>query len=227
MAHILTNNWLSSTVVAESISVEEYERQGKFILLLHNILTPEEAQGLIAWTDEHSYEPALINIGNGRQVKMDNVRNNDRCIIDNVEFADTLWSRVEQCVDRSSSLYNANWSRTPKKAVGFNERLRFLRYDPGTYFAPHYDGTYVRGNELGRERAGKESYVSALLYLNEGYEGGATRFLNPLNNGEGKEVRISPGSLLLFQHDCFHEGALLQAGRKYVMRTDVMYSNSL
>ena len=27
---------------------------------------------------------------------------------------------------------------------GINERLRFLKYDPGEFFASHYDGHYMR-----------------------------------------------------------------------------------
>ena len=31
-----------------------------------------------------------------------------------------------------------------RRLAGLNERLRFLRYDPGEYFAPHMDGHYSR-----------------------------------------------------------------------------------
>ena len=27
---------------------------------------------------------------------------------------------------------------------GINERMRFLKYDPGEFFASHYDGHYMR-----------------------------------------------------------------------------------
>ena len=40
-------------------------------------------------------------------------------------------------------------------------RLRFLRYDAGQYFKPHFDGSYVR--EDGREK----SFITIHLYLNE------------------------------------------------------------
>jgi len=39
-------------------------------------------------------------------------------------------------------------------------RLRFLRYDPGEYFKPHFDGVYMRDN-------GERSCVTIQLYLNE------------------------------------------------------------
>ena len=39
-------------------------------------------------------------------------------------------------------------------------RLRILRYDPGDFFKPHYDGSYRRDN-------GERSYITIQLYLNE------------------------------------------------------------
>ena len=55
--------------------------------------------------------------------------------------------------------------------MGLNERLRFLRYDPGQYFLQHPDGHFSRGR---RER----SFITLLLYLNEGYVGGHTTIWN-------------------------------------------------
>ena len=39
-------------------------------------------------------------------------------------------------------------------------RLRFLRYNPGQYFKPHFDGMYERTN-------GERSFITLQLYLNE------------------------------------------------------------
>ena len=49
-------------------------------------------------------------------------------------------------------------------------------------------------------------------------EGGETSFLEL---GEAIEPRT--GNALLFQHPLLHEGSVLRAGLKYVLRTDVMY----
>jgi hypothetical protein len=132
--------------------------------------------------------------------------------------------------------------------------MRYLRYDPGTYFAPHYDGSYVRSNEAGPERVGEQSFVTFQVYLNEGFRGGSTRFLSrhdhsnhdddgadtapapsiwpafltppkrPNSNNPHYNVIPRTGSVLLFQHDCCHEGAKLLTGRKYAIRSDVMYT---
>lgn len=55
-----------------------------------------------------------------------------------------------------------------------------------------------------------------MVYLNEGYEGGATRF-------EAAKVMGKAGMALLFQHGLIHEGAEVTQGVKYVLRSDVMY----
>lgn len=85
------------------------------------------------------------------------------------------------------------------------KRLRFLRYNPGEYFKPHFDGSYVRTN-------GDMSYITVQIYLNEvsqlqleslsdqsleclivnlpisltkGFKGGSTTFLNKFDSEDG------------------------------------------
>lgn len=48
---------------------------------------------------------------------------------------------------------------------------------------------------------------------------GATVFLE----GGRKEVRPEAGMVLIFQHNILHEGQRLASGKKYIMRSDVMY----
>lgn len=95
-------------------------------------------------------------------------------------------------------------------------RLRFLRYDPGEYFKPHMDGMYIRDN-------GERSYITVQLYLNEGFKGGSTTFMD-FDLKHRKEVVPKAGMVLVFDHEIMHEGSELIKGRKYSMRTDIMYS---
>ena len=75
-------------------------------------------------------------MGNGVQMVMNDVRNNDRCTVDSVKVTDLIWERLKPYIP--VELY-------PKeKCVGLNERLRFLRYDGGEYFKPHFDGTFFK-----------------------------------------------------------------------------------
>jgi predicted 2-oxoglutarate/Fe(II)-dependent dioxygenase YbiX len=110
--------------------------------------------------------------------------------------------------------------------VGLNERLRFLRYNEGEYFAPHCDGSFAYPADH-PTKAHQGSYVTFQLYLNEGFEGGATRFF-PESLGWGStreyyDVVPKAGSVLLFEHRMYHEGEKLRKGRKYAIRSDVMY----
>ena len=57
------------------------------------------------------------------------------------------------------------------EVVGLNERLRFLKYNDGDFFLAHYDGAYERPD--GSQR----SKITLQLYLNGGFEGGETTFL--------------------------------------------------
>jgi hypothetical protein len=107
--------------------------------------------------------------------------------------------------------------------VGLNERLRFLRYDLGGAFAPHSDGSYPRPRE--HPNYGDISRVTVQIYLNEGFEGGTTRFF-PFEshiNDEHFDIISQTGALLLFEHPLRHSGELVTQGRKYCLRTDVMY----
>jgi hypothetical protein len=59
-----------------------------------------------------------------------------------------------------------------------------------------------------------------MVYLNDGFGGGATKFLD-------YEIDVVPkaGMALLFQHRILHEGAIVTSGVKYVLRSDVMYGD--
>mmetsp|Transcript_231 Transcript_231/g.278 ORF Transcript_231/g.278 Transcript_231/m.278 type:complete len:262 (+) Transcript_231:29-814(+) len=212
----------------EELDLSAWEGKNRFAIVVHNVFTPEECQALIQRSEDQGYEAALVNIGGGRQIKMDDVRTSDRCIIDDPKFAEELWSRIRKTTNDDPRLLCPSWCPKSKKAgsqfraVGLNERLRFLRYDKGNFFASHMDGAYFRNNEAGEERKGERSLVTCQLYLNEGFEGGATRFGY---DDIGFDVVPKTGSVLLFEHQLTHEGSLLIKGRKYAIRTDVMYTN--
>ena len=129
------------------------------------------------------------------------VRNNDRVIWDDAEMALGFWERARPSIPR---ILNG------RQALGLNERFRFYRYDPGQQFAGHIDAPFRRPN-------GEVSQLTSMIYLNEDFSGGETKF---------DEVSISParGMALVFRHELFHEGSTISQGRKYVLRSDVMYN---
>lgn len=66
-----------------------------------------------------------------------------------------------------------------------------------------------------------------MIYLNGGFEGGATNFLSDSSRPPRGRVLASlppeAGMLLVFEHNIYHEGEILKSGRKYMMRSDVMF----
>ncbi|RUS19261.1 hypothetical protein BC937DRAFT_87760 [Endogone sp. FLAS-F59071] len=184
-----------------------YSNRKPYVMILENVCTPEECQRLIDLSEAQNYTPALLNIGGGRETLATDVRNNDRYIRDDPELAELLWRRLKYFIP-------ATFANDSMDVVGLNERLRFLRYDPGQKFEAHMDGTYYRpgGQEM--------SCVTIQLYLNEGFKGGETTFL-----GSGRDFAVVPktGMVLIFEHALLHEGSAVTEGRKYAIRTDVMY----
>jgi predicted 2-oxoglutarate/Fe(II)-dependent dioxygenase YbiX len=168
------------------------------------ILTPDECSAMVARIETASPEVATINAAEGPVLNTD-IRNNTRVIFDDPAYAAMLFERIEPHVP--ARLMDMQVS-------GANERLRCYRYAPGQRFAPHYDGSFTR-NE--RER----SLLTFMVYLNDGFEGGETAFLD-------LDAQITPlaGSALLFQHPLLHEGSTVTAGVKYALRSDIMYERA-
>ena len=165
------------------------------------VLEPEACAALIARLEAVGFADAPITTARGFVMRPD-IRNNTRVIIDDVDLAATLWARVAPLVPPVMC---------GRRAVGVNERFRGYRYHPGQRFAPHYDGAF-------RRDAHEESVLTFMLYLNEGMTGGATVF-----HDFGVEVQPRTGRALFFQHAVLHEGAVIEQGVKYALRSDVMY----
>ena len=181
------------------------------VFVIRGFLTPEECAGHIARSEAAGYGDAPINTFAG-QVVNKAMRNNDRVMVDDPALAAELWERLRPSVpDR-----RGQWA-----AAGLNERLRFYRYDPGQQFDWHFDGSFERSPT-------EVSNLTFMVYLNDGFEGGATEFNFRLMGLvlDGDEItRVVPeaGMALVFAHRIFHQGAPVTAGRKYVLRSDVMY----
>jgi predicted 2-oxoglutarate/Fe(II)-dependent dioxygenase YbiX len=175
--------------------------------------SPEECDACIRLSESVGFEMAPVTTERG-VVIMEDLRNNDRVMSDDSERAAELWQRIAalapQRVDR-------RWY-----SVGVNERFRFYRYDVGQQFDWHADGYFERDN---RER----SFFTLMIYLNEDFEGGATLFSARHSTPDAfVNLRVKPatGLALLFRHPLVHKGQSVTRGRKYVLRTDIMYART-
>jgi prolyl 4-hydroxylase len=183
--------------------VEAAYLDGPKVFLVRNFLSPEECDRFIALSEQAGYEDATITTAAGFVMRKD-IRDNARLMVDDPALAAALW-------DRARPFLPAEWFGW--QVAGFNERFRYYRYDVGQRFAPHSDGTFERAN-------GERSHFTFMVYLNDDFEGGATAFYQsrvPL------QVRPERGAALGFYHRQLHEGQAVVRGRKYVLRTDVMY----
>jgi hypothetical protein len=181
------------------------------VFVVRGFLSPAECEHHIARSESAGYGDAPINTFGG-QVVNKGMRNNDRVMLDDPALAAALWGRLQPFVPPR----RGRW-----KAVGLNERLRFYRYDPGQRFCWHFDGAFERSPT-------EVSNLTFMVYLNGGFTGGATEFdfrLMGVTTAGEAITRVVPeaGMALVFVHRIFHQGAPVTAGRKYVLRSDVMY----
>jgi hypothetical protein len=179
------------------------ELDGPTTFVIHDFLTPEECDDFIATSEGVGYADAPITTASGFVMRKD-IRDNERVIVDSPSLAETLFAKARPHLPE-------DWFGW--KLVGLNERFRYYRYDPGQKFAAHTDGYFQRC-------LGERSHLTFMIYLNGGFEGGETAF-----HRTSPSLKVTPerGKALVFYHKILHEGMPVIQGRKYVLRTDVMY----
>lgn len=180
------------------------------VFVVRDFLTPAECEEYVALCEAAGFGDAPINTFAGPQINKE-MRNNERVMIDDPQLAAHLWGRLAPLVPAE----RGSW-----RACGLNERFRFYRYDPGQQFDWHFDGPF--------QRSGTEtSDLTFMVYLNAGFGGGQTEFNFELSSDLDADpvtaVVPEAGMALVFKHAVFHRGAPVTTGRKYVLRSDVMY----
>jgi len=109
------------------------------------------------------------------------------------------------------------------KAVSISDHFRFYRYDQGQRFTRHYDG-YEYGSMVYTSDQNKpQARLTLLVYLNSEFEGGKTTFFS----SKGKEIlAVTPetGMALIYTQKLLHEGSTVTKGRKYVLRSDILFA---
>jgi prolyl 4-hydroxylase len=171
------------------------------VFTIPEVLDRDECAALVVRIEAAQPTAAPITTAVGFVMRPD-IRNNTRVIFDDLELAAKLYARIEPALPQVLAGCYAH---------GANERFRCYRYEPGQRFAPHYDGAFRRNER-------ECSLLTFMVYLNEGFEGGATTF-----HDFGETVVPKTGMALLFQHRLLHEGCIVTSGVKYVLRSDVMY----
>ena len=189
------------------------------VFVLRGFLTPAECAAYITESEQEGYEDAPITMG-GAAIIIKDYRDNMRVMRDDSELAAQLFERAKPFLPETCEDWGSDGPGTPQRkytfrACGLDERFRFYRYDAGQTFSTHYDGSFRRDSH-------QASRLTFMVHLNADFTGGTTDFYHE-DNTLFLRVVPEPGMALIFRHPILHAGGAVESGRKYVLRSDVMY----
>ncbi len=169
------------------------------IWTIDDFLSTEQCETLILFSEQKGYEEAKVSLSSGAKM-MRGIRNNFRLIYHDTSLAQKYWEILKPYCPLEID---------DSKAIGLNEQFRFYKYESKQRFKRHIDGRFKRNDK-------EESRITFMIYLNEDFSGGETKFNN---------IDINPktGTALCFIHEQKHEGNPVLSGTKYVLRSDIMY----
>jgi prolyl 4-hydroxylase len=67
-----------------------------------------------------------------------------------------------------------------------------------------------------------KTFFTLLIYLNDSFEGGETCFFGP-----DMKIKPSVGTVIMFDHERLHQGAMVVNGCKYIVRSDIVFTCSV
>jgi len=171
------------------------------IFTIDSFLNEHECAYLIEHAENVGFQAADVDTGKGR-AHLTHIRNNERVDWESQKLALEWWNRLP--TDQLPILEGM-------RACLLSPYFRFYKYTPGQRFNMHKDGR--------QELNGATTMLTLLVYLNEGYEGGSTKFRQ-----DDIEIKAVTGQALIFEHQLWHQGVKLEAGTKYVLRTDIGFT---
>eukprot|EP01084_Bolivina_argentea_P282534 483639_1 len=185
----------------------------KFAVLYHSIFSREECASWIdfSYNLETSYQRSLspTYIPSDDLILDQKQANYEIIFVEDRNIALYLFERFKHILPKNMEI------------VGLNQRIRFLRYKEGQYLNRHQDTIYVK--KIMNVRV--EKCVSLVIYLNDGYQGGNTVFVNPFDSDNTlfhSNIIAQTGNVLLFDPSIWHKGATVGKGTKYVISLDAM-----
>ncbi|MFL6758739.1 prolyl hydroxylase family protein [Sphingomonas sp.] len=192
-----------AAMLAKLPGVQRVPTRDLELFIVRGFLDPEACAAMIERIDTRR-RPSEISDDAG----IANFRTSETCDLDS---NDPLVGEVERRISALLGLPLDN-----------GEPLQGQRYAPGQEFRPHTDTFNPGGYDflLHTQRGGQRSWT-AMIYLNEPEEGGATRFKTI-----GKTVQAEAGKLLAWNNllpggapnpATLHQGMKVRRGTKYVL----------
>ncbi len=222
------NNGLNPVGLTAQYPVERIVRQelpdvpGAYQLL--NVLSTVECQQFVTVSEAVGYlEDAAVSLPR-------NIRHNDNFTwVTDTQTDEIIWHRVAPLAASDLEIFEG------KAPLGLNARFRFYRYAEGDYFSFHTDGAWpgsrvIDGELIRNAYPDRYSQMTFLIFLNDDFTGGATRFIVTDSLGLEREVdvRTPQGGVLCFPHGmhpmhCVHSSEPIFSGTKYIIRTDMLF----
>ena len=218
------------------------------VVSVHAVLNEVECNQLIATSEEAGYKPSAPSGGGHGQTGRSGRRTSHFCVQEDEGLAELLWGRIAAAVPgnlhdiKPVPYFPQQATRGDEfKAVGVSPHLRFYKYHPGEYLLKHDDYRMSRFRRDARtgEHYEQMTFLSLLVYLNQDFEGGRTRFwfdfgeLSSISHCRfvrnddtcEPDLAVVPvtGDALIQDHMCQHDAEAPAGGIKYILRTDVLH----
>ncbi|CAF0988726.1 unnamed protein product [Rotaria sordida] len=238
----LLSNYSIPIKLADGIVLNRVKEQDDLILIeLGTLLSNHECDEILTNISKEKFE----NMSDKYDVQK---RNNSRLVVMDDQFAQTLWQRLKF----SNKITKLVSNRKPLgfnvqgdwEISGVNKAMRLNKYRHDEHFAPHKDAQYAPSGD-------ERSLLSLIIYLNDNYEKGETKFYFPkaapkfnmkgltieeeiqayggLENGyECVSIKPKKGYAVLFTHNLLHAAMApqmensLNLTERIVLRTDVL-----
>lgn len=197
----------------KEIKYEDLKIPNRICFFLHGVLSKEECNNIIEKTEPY-FEESIS------RYPID-YRNNLRQVKDDYLFSKEMFKRIVDYLPKSVNWNKTEISQDPNQEYvidSLNERFRICKYEKNQYFKIHQDGEYWKNENL-------QSKLTFMIYLNDQFKGGDTNFFE--NNEIILKVHPKMGSLIIFEHSLWHEGQILKEGKKYILRSDILYKRVL
>lgn len=221
--------WSCKSAVLGKSSTTPMRQEVPFVkggFVMNQVLSPLECRRIIRVAHKMGFTPdASYSLSEAVSPSADGV-----VWVADDELISELFERVRPLLPQQ--LYSG-------KLVGINKRWRIYNYATGAIYRPHIDGAWtgsgmVDGKYVNDIYNGSvTSRLTFLIYLNDNFQNGGTRFYSPaFESGciAARSVAPVQGSILCFPHGhgvenvgLVHEGSAVTEGSKCVVRSDVLY----